>query len=229
MLPFKICPNSKITKVEIFAAYSTSFKLKNSDHRRGIRGDSPHRNFVHFFFIVDETVQAFGKINILVNNAHVSKQVMLVETSAEDFALSFNTSFYPTFYLMQLCYPYLKETKGSVINFASGAGLSGMPTQAAYGYAKEAIRGLSRVAANEWGVDGINVNCISPIANSPGVQKWSEHFPAEYQAMVDNIPLKRLGDCENDIGRIAVFLASDDSSYMTGQTLMADGGSVMLR
>lgn len=179
--------------------------------------------------IVDETVQAFGKINILVNNAHVSKQVMFVDTTPEDLALSFETSFFPTFYLMQLCYPYLKETKGSVINFASGAGLSGMPTQAAYGSAKEAIRGLSRVAANEWGADSINVNCIGPIANSPGVQKWSEHFPAEYQAMVDNIPLKRIGDCENDIGRVAVFLASDDSSYITGQTLMVDGGSIMLR
>ncbi|MUT68298.1 SDR family NAD(P)-dependent oxidoreductase [Paenibacillus sp. NEAU-GSW1] len=179
--------------------------------------------------IVEETVQAYGKINVLVNNAHVSKQVMFVDTTPEDLALSFNTSFYPTFTLMQLCYPYLKETKGAVINFASGAGLSGMPTQAAYGSAKEAIRGLSRVVANEWGVDGINVNCISPIANSPGVQKWSQYFPAEYEAMVNNIPLKRVGDCENDIGRIAVFLASDDSSYMTGQTLMADGGSVMLR
>ncbi|MNI21779.1 2,5-dichloro-2,5-cyclohexadiene-1,4-diol dehydrogenase [compost metagenome] len=134
--------------------------------------------------IVDETVQAYGKVNILVNNAHVSKQVMITETTPGDLVLSFENSFYPTFFLMQLCYPHLKETKGSVINFASGAGLSGMPTQAAYGSAKEAIRGLSRIAANEWGADGINVNCISPIANSPGVQKWSEHFPAEYQAMI---------------------------------------------
>ncbi|MBD3920446.1 SDR family oxidoreductase [Paenibacillus sp. PR3] len=179
--------------------------------------------------IVDETVQAFGTVHILVNNAHVSKQVMLTETTPEDLALSFNTSFYPTFHLMQHCYPYLKENKGSVINFASGAGLSGMPTQGAYGAAKEAIRGLSRVAANEWGVDGINVNLISPIANSPGVQKWSEYFPAEYEAMINGIPLKRMGDCEQDIGRVAVFLASDDASYMTGQTLMVDGGSIMLR
>ena len=179
--------------------------------------------------VVADAVKAFGKIDILVNNAHVSKQVPLAETTDEVMALSFNTGFYPTFYFMQECYPYLKETKGKVINFASGAGLSGMPTQGSYAAAKEAIRGLSRVAANEWGPEGINVNLISPIALTPGVAQWKNAFPDAYQEMVDKIPLKKMGDPEQDIGRVAVFLASADSDYMTGQTLMVDGGSVMLR
>ncbi|QJD88288.1 SDR family NAD(P)-dependent oxidoreductase [Cohnella herbarum] len=206
---------------------ATEQELNEISHGKFIKANITERSELKR--IVDETVQAYGKINVLVNNAHVSKQVRFAETTPEDLALSFDTSFYPTFFLMQLVYPYLKETKGSVVNFASGAGLSGMPTQAAYASAKEAIRGLSRVAANEWGADGINVNCISPIALSPGVKKWSELFPAEYHAMVDSVPLRRMGDCEQDIGRVAVFLASDDSSYMTGQTLMVDGGSIMLR
>lgn len=179
--------------------------------------------------IVSETVQTFGQINILVNNAHASKQILFTETRPEDLALSFDTGFYPTFNLMQECFPYLKETKGSVINFASGAGLTGMVTQASYAAAKEAIRGLSRVVANEWGQYQINVNLISPIALSPGVEQWKEHFPEAYQETVNKIPLKRMGDCEQDIGRVAVFLASEDSSFITGQTIMVDGGSVMLR
>lgn len=179
--------------------------------------------------IVDDVVSTYGRLDILVNNAHVSKQVPIVETTDEVMALSFNTGFYPTFYFMQECYPHLKAAKGKVINFASGAGLSGMVDQASYAAAKEAIRGLSRVAANEWGADGINVNLISPIALTPGVEQWKQAFPEAYQEMVDKIPLKKMGDPEQDIGRVAVFLASSDSDYMTGQTLMVDGGSIMLR
>ena len=142
--------------------------------------------------------------------------------------LSFNTGFYPTFYLMQAAVPYLKETKGNIINFASGAGLNGQPTQAAYASAKEAIRGLTRVAANELGEFEININLISPIANSEGVQAWAQQHPDMYQGMLSGIPFGRLGDPEKDIGRVAVFLASEDSKYITGQTIMVDGGSIML-
>ena len=140
--------------------------------------------------IVDDVVNTYGRLDILVNNAHVSKQVPMVETTDEVMALSFNTGFYPTFHFMQECYPHLKAAKGKVINFASGAGLSGMVNQASYAAAKEAIRGLSRVAANEWGADGINVNLISPIALTPGVEQWKQAFPEAYQEMVDKIPLK---------------------------------------
>ncbi|MET4559558.1 NAD(P)-dependent dehydrogenase (short-subunit alcohol dehydrogenase family) [Lysinibacillus parviboronicapiens] len=106
-----------------------------------------------------------------------------------------------------------------MINFASGAGLAGHDTQGAYAAAKEAIRGLSRVAANEWGRFGINVNLISPIANSPGVQAWAKAQPEYYEAVKNKIPMGRFGNVEQDIGRVAVFLASEDSQYITGQHL----------
>ena len=179
--------------------------------------------------IVETVVEKYGKLNILVNNAHASKQKPFEETTQEDLDLSFGTGFYPTFYLMQAAFPYLKESKGNVINFASGAGLDGHATQAAYAAAKEAIRAISRVAANEWGQYGINVNVISPVADSPGVREWAKVQPEYYEAVKNKIPLGRFGDVEHDIGPIAVFLASEDSKYMTGQTLMADGGSIMLR
>lgn len=179
--------------------------------------------------IVAGVIEKYGKLDILVNNAHVSRQVLFNETTMEHFNLSFGTGFYPTFHFMQAAYPELKKSKGKVINFASGAGIDGQPTQTSYAAAKEAIRGISRVAANEWGPDGINVNLISPIALTPGVQQWRENDPTLYDAMINKIPLRRLGDPEQDIGRVAVFLASSDSDYMTGQTLMVDGGTIKLR
>lgn len=179
--------------------------------------------------IVDTVVENYGKLDVLVNNAHASRQVSLEEATQADLDLSFNTGFYPTFYLMQAAYPHLKASKGNVINFASGAGMAGHVTQGVYAAAKEAIRGISRVAANEWGKDGINVNLISPIAESPGVKAWAAAQPEYYQEVLNKIPLGRFGHIEEDIGRVAVFLASEDSQYITGQTIMVDGGSIMLR
>ncbi|TQR20535.1 SDR family NAD(P)-dependent oxidoreductase [Psychrobacillus vulpis] len=178
--------------------------------------------------IVKTVVDKYGRLDVLVNNAHAAKQITIEETTQADLDLSFGTGFYPTFYLMQAALPYLKESKGNIINFASSAGMEGHETQAAYAAAKEAIRGLSRVAANEWGRFGINVNIISPLANSPGVQAWAKAQPEYYESVKSKIPMGRFGDVENDIGRVAVFLASKDSQYITGQTIMVDGGSLML-
>ncbi len=192
-----------------------------------IKADLTERERLHE--IVDTVVEKYGKLDVLVNNAHASRQVNFEDTTQEDMDFSFNTGFYPTFYLMQSAFPYLKESKGSVINFASGAGLEGQKTQTAYAAAKEAIRAISKVAANEWGEYGINVNIISPIAMTPGVEAWSKEHPETFEAIVSKVPMKRWGDPEKDIGPIAVFLASEDSNYMTGQTLMADGGSIQIR
>ncbi|MBO0586972.1 SDR family oxidoreductase [Sporosarcina sp. E16_8] len=179
--------------------------------------------------IVKKTVEKFGKLDILVNNAHASTNKPFEEITQADLDLSFNTGFYPTFYLMQAALPYLKETKGKIINFASGAGINGDANQASYAAAKEAIRAITRVTANEFGQFGINVNLIAPLADSPGIQQWAKEQPEAFKTMVSKIPLRRLGDLENDIGRAAVFLASADSDYITGQTLMVDGGITKLR
>ncbi|HLR09639.1 MAG TPA: SDR family oxidoreductase [Bacillota bacterium] len=179
--------------------------------------------------IIEKVIDQFGRLDILVNNAHASKNMPFEETTKDLLELSFNTGFYPTFYLMQAALPYLKETKGKVINFASGAGINGNVNQASYAAAKEAIRAISRVAANEFGAYGINVNLISPIANTEGIQAWAKEHPNHYDAMLANIPLGRLGDPENDIGRAAVFLASEDADFITGQTIMVDGGTIKLR
>lgn len=179
--------------------------------------------------VLAAAVDSFGGLDALVNNAHASRQAPILEHTPEMFELSFNSGFFATYHLMRTCHPYLAERGGSIVNFASGAGLNGQPNQASYAAAKEAIRGLSRVAAHEWASDGIRVNLISPIARTPGVDAWSQTHPAQYEQVLTGIPLGRMGDPEHDIAPIVVFLASDDSRYMTGQTLMADGGSIMLR
>jgi NAD(P)-dependent dehydrogenase (short-subunit alcohol dehydrogenase family) len=174
-------------------------------------------------------VEVFGSVSVLVINAHASRQAPLLQTTQEMLDLSMNTGFYPTLWLMQACHAQLCATAGSVINFASGAGIDGQPTQTSYAAAKEAIRGISRVAANEWGPDNINVNLISPLALTEGVEAYIAANPVIEERLLARTPLRRFGDPESDIGRAAVFLASDDASYITGQTLMVDGGTVKLR
>ena len=104
--------------------------------------------------VVKQAVDTFGGIQVLINNAQASASgVPLAEHTTEQFDLAIYSGLYAAFYYMKACYPYLAESHGSVINFASGAGLFGNFGQSAYAAAKEGIRGMSRVAATEWGKD----------------------------------------------------------------------------
>lgn len=178
--------------------------------------------------IVTTAVEHFGRLDVLVNNAHASRQAPFVETTMADFDLSFGTGFWPVFWLMREARPHLAQTQGSVINFASGAGIRGNVHQAAYAAAKEAVRGISRVAANEWAADGINVNLISPLARTEGVEAFIEAHPEQEKILNRASPMGRMGNPRHDIAPIAVFLGSAEAQYITGQTIMADGGSIML-
>lgn len=128
---------------------------------------------------------------------------------------------------MKYAFPLLCETKGSIVNFASGTGIIGMLEYGSYASSKEAVRGLSRVAANEWGPYGINVNVICPVVMSNGMKEWVRMYPEVNEQTLKTIPLRRYGDAEADVGRLCVFLCSDDASYITGETIQIDGGSVL--
>lgn len=176
--------------------------------------------------VVEEAAKKFGKIDVLINNAQTSKSgTMLEDHTKEDFDLAVYSGLYATFFYMKACFPYLKETKGAIINFASGAGLFGKAGQSSYAAAKEGIRGLSRVAATEWGPHGINVNVVCPLAMTPGLEAWREAYPKLYEQTIQGVPLGHFADAEKDIGRVCVFLASDDASYITGETITLQGGS----
>jgi len=178
--------------------------------------------------IVAAAVERFGRLDVLVNNAHASRQAPIMQTTQEMWDLSLGTGMMATFHLMRAAHDHLAAAGGSIVNFASGAGMKGLPNQVTYAAAKEGIRAISRVAANEWAPEGIRVNVVSPIALTPGIRAWSSAYPDEYQEVVDGIPLGRLGDPENDIAPVVVFLASDQARFVTGQTVMADGGSIKL-
>ena len=176
--------------------------------------------------VVSQTVEKFGKINTLVNNAHVSKSgLSLVDHTREDFDLAIYSGLYATFFYMKECFPYLEKTHGSVINFASGAGLFGKLGQASYAAAKEGIRGLSRVAASEWGPYEVRVNVVCPLAMTESLQQWKAEYPELYEKTIHGIPLGHFADPKDDIGRVCVFLASEDAHFVTGETITLQGGS----
>lgn len=175
--------------------------------------------------VVEQAVQTFGDIHVLINNAQASASgVTLAEHTTEQFDLAMYSGLYATFYYMKACYPYLAKTKGSVINFASGAGLFGNFGQSAYAAAKEGIRGLTRVAATEWGKDGINVNVVCPLAWTAQLETWAQANPEAFKANVKMPPMGHFADAEMEIGRACVALASPDLKYMSGETLTLEGG-----
>ncbi len=174
----------------------------------------------------EEVKEKYGRLDALINNAQASKSgLMLVEHTKEDFDLAINSGLYATFFFMKYAHPLLKESKGSVINFASGAGLFGKVAQSSYAAAKEGIRGMSRVAATEWGADGIRVNVICPLVMTPKLEAWRETYPEAYEKTIRDIPMGRMADPEGDIGELCVFLSSDKASYITGETFTVQGGS----
>ena len=175
--------------------------------------------------VIDETMKTFGRIDVLINNAQASASgVPIADHTTDQFNLAMYSGLYATFYYMKACYPHLKETKGSVINFASGAGLFGNYGQCSYAAAKEGIRGLTRVAANEWGKDGINVNIVCPLAWTAQLEQFEKAYPEAFKANVHMPPAGHYGDAELEIGRVCVQLASPDFKYMTGETLTLEGG-----
>ncbi len=134
--------------------------------------------------VVKQAIDTFGRIDVLINNAQASASgVTLADHTTEQFNLALYSGLYATFYYMKACYPYLKETKGAVINFASGAGLFGNYGQCAYAAAKEGIRGLTRVAATEWGKT-VSTSTLS--ARWHGRRSWRtsrRHIPRRSRRM----------------------------------------------
>ena len=175
--------------------------------------------------VVDAAIREFGHIDVLINNAQASASgVTIQDHTTAQFDLAIYSGLYAAFSYMKACYPYLKETHGSIINFASGAGLFGNYGQCAYAAAKEGIRGLSRVAATEWAKDGINTNVICPLAWTSQLEKFEQAYPDAFKANVKMPPAGHFGDAETEIGRVCVALASPDFKYMNGETLTLEGG-----
>jgi len=176
--------------------------------------------------IVEAVASEWGGLDILVNcAAWAQTETPVAQTSDEQYSRTMDVCMSSVFWMCRAAYPHLARSScASVINFTSGAGSEGMAGNAVYAAAKEAIRGFSRSIAAEWGAEGIRVNMIRPIATSPSLASWIEENPKVAAAHARTIPLGRFGDCDTDIAPAAVFLACDESRYLTAVTLPVDGG-----
>ena len=173
-------------------------------------------------------VEWLGGVNILVNNAQEVPMGRLDQIDENSFEAGWHSGPLATFRLMKLCYPYLKGD-GSIINMASAAGKRWDATgYGCYGAVKEAIRQLTRAAACEWGKDNIRTNVLLPLAESAGLKGWTKARPDEAAAYFSTIPMRRVGDCVQDIGRFVVALCSEECRYVNGQSIGLDGGQAYL-
>ncbi len=178
---------------------------------------------------VAHTVSELGGIDILVNNAQIPALGSILEVTDEAFGACWESGPLAAFRLMKACHPHLRP--GSVIiNLGSSTTVNPQPVgRGIYAAAKAATQTLSRVAAAEWGPDGIRVIAILPAATSPASEAWRQANPAEYERSMSGIPLRRLGDPEDEIGPAVAFLCGPAASYITGTTIALDGGQAYLR
>lgn len=187
---------------------------------------------------VARTAELHGRIDILVNNAQgcgsaanpAGSTVLrpLEELPEEEWDYNILTGATGSLRFMQAAFPYLKASgAGRVINFGSMWGQIGYEGAAAYNAAKEAIRALSRTAAREWGKYGITVNVINPVIYTDLMANFEKVAPDAVASMIEQIPMRRVGDPLEDAGRIATFIAGPDAAYLTGMTFQVDGGFLM--
>jgi len=171
---------------------------------------------------VDLAIARFGRLDILVNAAQSPEMraapLLEIDPAVVDELWASGAA--ATLAFMRLVHPHLlRAGGGSIVNFGSGAEF-GPAHYGVYAGVKAAIRSISRAAAVEWGKDGIRVNVVVPMVHSPA----NDADPTDHAVLVQHIPLGRIGDPEKDIGRPIAFLASGDGAYITGSTLMLDGG-----
>ncbi|MEH7251275.1 3-oxoacyl-[acyl-carrier-protein] reductase [Neobacillus niacini] len=175
--------------------------------------------------MVKETVDRFGKLDILVNNAGITKDNLLMRMKEQEWDDVININLKGVFLCTKaVTRQMMKQRVGRIINIASVVGVSGNPGQANYVAAKAGVIGLTKTTAKELASRNITVNAIAPgFITTDMTDKLSEEVTTE---MLKQIPLARLGE-PKDIAKMTAFLASDDASYITGQTIHVNGGMVM--
>lgn len=182
--------------------------------------------------MVARVAEELGRVDILVNNATGTRptdaSIPMLAHTPEQFQRILGVDVVGSFLCMRACHPHLRDSgAGRVINLSSSAGSERGAGFAAYASAKEALRGLTGVTAREWGRDAITVNSLCPTATTEATANWMKENPEIAEKHLSSVPLGRLGDAEQDIGRVVAFLCSDSAGFITGQTFWVDGGSVI--
>jgi NAD(P)-dependent dehydrogenase (short-subunit alcohol dehydrogenase family) len=177
--------------------------------------------------MVAATVRRFGGVDVLVNNAHgFGPRTALHEIPEAQFDLSWRTGTKGTWWAMCAVRPLMAAKGwGRIVNFGSLAAEEGHAGLGEYGAAKAGITSLTATAAREWGKDGITVNVVYPAALTKRGMDFRDRDPERYARLMAERPVQRLGDPETDIAPIVLFLATDESRFLTGHVFYADGGA----
>jgi NAD(P)-dependent dehydrogenase (short-subunit alcohol dehydrogenase family) len=188
----------------------------------GIAADVTDREQVQA--MTDQVIERFGRIDILVNNAGVNIRKPIEEFDEESWDLVQNTNLKGPYLCAQAVGPHLKKQRsGRVINLSSMLGMTALPGRTAYCSSKAGVIELTKVLALEWAPYNITVNALCPGPHATEMNLPVINDPEASQWFTDRIPLGRWGD-PKELGGAAVFLASDASSFMTGASLVIDGG-----
>ena len=174
-------------------------------------------------------VERWGRVDLLVNNARTWTYESLRKTTDDDMETMWQSGPMASRRFMQSCFSHLRDSQGCMVNKGSVTSLLPVAGTGGHSMTKEAVRVLSLVGAVEWGRFGIRVNPICLVAMSPYTEARESDRPGAIDRPISVIPLGRIGDAEADIGRYVVYLASDAGRYVTGTTLMVDGGFSYLR
>lgn len=172
-------------------------------------------------------VETFGRLDVMVHNAFTAKARVphRLEDVGDGLWADFSrTAVWGSFYCAQAAFPHLEKARGRLILVTSPSAVEGSANVPVYSPVKAAQRALAKSLCREWGRFGVTVNCIAPVAETPALSEAFEANPELRRAVVARSPLGRIGDPELDIGSVAVFLASNDSAYVSGQTIVCDGG-----
>lgn len=177
--------------------------------------------------VVAKTLEHFGKIDILVNSAGILKNGSTESTPLSVYDEVMNVNLRSVFHMMQLAIPHLKKTKGTIVNVSSVTGLRAFPNVVAYNLSKAGLDQLTRTAALELAADGVRVNAVNPGVIVTEVHKRGGMSEADYAKFLEHgkttHAMGRVGKAE-EVAQAIAFLASDDASFITGQTLAIDGG-----
>lgn len=175
---------------------------------------------------IQTAIDTYGKIDILFNNAGIYAPGTVEETDIDDWNHSLDVNITALFLAGKYAIPYLKESKGNIINTASAGGIIGFPNAISYATTKGAVISFTRAMAVDYAEAGVRINAICPGTGETGMTKDLLEIDEIYEGFVSPIPMKRLGK-PNDIANAALFLGSDQASYITGHALPVDGGWTM--